>query len=208
MSVPQPYPPPQNGPQRGGPLQGHLPEVRPARIWYWVGVLLFPLALCTTAVIVMAGGPSFPDAWILLTPGSVVVATIWIAAVYMLRDRSDRRRRSLLPPPPTLMYAAAYPGGPAYPMWFQPRAMPPLEPGNLRPRRLWYGIAALLTALSPPVSGISRHVVGEAVGVLLALAFLFGGLALCVVLMVKRAGHRKRIAQEHLAKEWEQAQRG
>lgn len=205
MAIPPPYPHPgSQGP--GTPQeQEKLPEVRPARIWYWAGALLLPLGLLLTVVILLAGGRSAPGVWLLLAPASIVVSTAWIVAVYMLRDRSERQRRSLLPPPPVLMHAATYPGGPVYPVWFQPRSMPPLEPKNVRPRRFWYGIAVLLLVLMFPATSIIGNVVGDAAGILLSLLCIFGIPALCIVVMVKRAGHRKRIAREHLAKEWEQA---
>ncbi len=184
------------------------PETGPGGIWYGVGAMFFPVALLTWILLLLALGRDLAFAWIALPLGAVVVTAGWMATVYLLRDRSQRRRKSLLPPPPALVHAAAYPGGPTYPVWFQPRTAPPLEPRNLRPRRLWYGLAVLLVLLWSPASAIAANVVADWFGFVLSLLIPLGTLTLVVVVMLRRARDRRRIAREHLAQEWEQAHRG
>jgi membrane protein YdbS with pleckstrin-like domain len=94
-------------------------------------------------------------------------------------------------------------------VWFQPRTSPPLDPRNLRPRRLWYAVAVLSLLLASPVSFIAGNLVGDWLSALAGLLlFLITPPTLIIVVLVRRAAHRRRITHEHLLREWEQAHRG
>lgn len=186
-----------------------LPPIRPHHNWYWLTALFLPVGVLITTVVVQVGGAPFFGPWLIPIAIALLLTGFWPLVVYLLRDGSERRRRLLLPPPPTLMHVAPHPGGPTYPVWFQPRTSPPLDPRNLRPRRLWYAVAVLSLVLSSPLSGIAFNVAGDWLGVLLGLLlFCITPPTVVTVVLVRRAGHRKRIAREHLLQEWEQAHRG
>ncbi|GAA1464747.1 hypothetical protein NE857_03955 [Nocardiopsis exhalans] len=186
-----------------------LPPVRPHRNWYWGTALFLPAGVLITTLGVQIGGAPLSSPWLLAPFISLLPTVVWPVVIYLMRDGSERRRRGLLPPPPTLMHIAPHPGAPTYPVWFQPRTSPPLDPRNLRPRRFWYAVAVLSPVLSPLISGIAFNVVGDWLGALLGILLFFViPPALVVVVLVRRAAHRKRIVHEHLLKEWKQAHGG
>ncbi|GAA1075037.1 hypothetical protein [Nocardiopsis metallicus] len=195
-------------PQQATPPPG-LPPIRPHRNWYWVTALFLPVGVLITTLAVQVGGAPFSSPWLLAPFISLLPTLVWPMVIYLMRDGSERRRRLLLPPPPTLMHIAPYPGAPTYAVWFQPRTAPPLDPRNLRPRRFWYAVAVLSLVLAPLISPIAGTLVGNWLGALLGLLLFFiAPPTLVTVVLVRRAAHRKRIAHEHLLKEWEQAHRG
>lgn len=194
--------------QPSAALPPDLPPVRPHRNWYWVTALFLPVGALVITLAVQAGGAPLSSPWLIAPVVALLLTGFWPLAVYLMRDGSDRRRRLLLQPPPTLMHIAPYPGAPTYPVWFQPRTSPPLDPRNLRPRRLWYAVAVLSLLLASPLSFIAGNVGGDGLSVLVGLLLFFVAPPTVVtVVLVRRAAHRTRITREHLRKEWERAHR-
>ncbi|WP_239647999.1 hypothetical protein [Nocardiopsis ganjiahuensis] len=147
---PPQYLPPQPPPAARADSEEPLPDVRPARFWYWVGGAVFPVNLLIS-ILLLSDNPEASPALIvggILTPmlTFVVSLVICVTVLVMRTSRLSRQRVERAQRAHGAGAVPAYPGRPAF--TGGPGYAPPLPPieipsKDVRPRRRWLVVGAL-----------------------------------------------------------------